>query len=288
MTQWNQIVELAGWGMDQEPDRERYCDHGTMFQVRENAERLLRCRPVWESTSPIVSEATRDLAELLASHAQRADFQREFSGLKWQMQVVDLRRLISFQRRLVFPAEKSKRSGPAQLSWRERVDFAFPAERKSDYTAELTTAELVLRSTNPNFRVRLEDQIGSSERCSLRVEHGSPFLEVARYEGRWFLRDGYHRAWHLIRVGVFEVPAVVIEARTLRELGAAQPWFFSESILLSDRPPAVVDFCEDNLILQWRRPARRKVIRIAVSESFETIPGNLREEHDNEYCNDAR
>jgi len=194
MTAWNQIVELAVWGMDQQPDRERYCDHNTMFQIRENAERRVRCGPVWESTSPIVPEATRDLAESHASHAQRADFQREFGGLKRQMQIVDLRRLISFQRRLVFRAEKSNRSGPAQLSWRERADFAFPAERKSDHSADL----------------------------------------------------------------------------------------------LSDRPPAVVGFCEDNLIFQWRRPALPKLIRIAAGESYETIPGNFRKEHDDEHCNDAR
>lgn len=288
MTVWNQVVELAGWGMDEELDRERYCDPGTIAQIQADAERLVRYRPVWESISPIVPDAVRGLAELLKSPAERADFQREFSGLEWQIQVVDLRRLISFQRRLVLPDEGSRRPDSGPVSWPERVDLAFPPERKSDYEIERGATGLVLRSANPDFRVRLEDRRESPERCSFRVEHGSPFMEVAHYGGRWFLRDGYHRAWRLMRAGVFEVPAVVIEARTLRELGAAQSWFFAESILLRDRPPAVMDFCEDNLILQWRRPARRKVIRIAVSESFEIVPGKSREEHDNEYCNEAR
>jgi hypothetical protein len=288
MTVWNQVVELAGWGMDEEPDRERYCDPGTIAQSQADAERLVRHRPVWKSVSPIVPEAARGLAELLKIHTERADFQREFSGLEWQIQVMDLRRLISFQRRLVLPDEGSARPDSGPVSWLERVDLAFPSERKSGYEIERGATELVLRSANPDFRVRLEDRLESPERCSFRLEHGSPFMEVAHYGGRWFLRDGYHRASRLMRVGVFEVPAVVIEARTLQELGAAQRWFFAESTLFSDRPPAVMDFCEDNLILQWRRPARRKVIRIAVSDSFETMPVSLREEKEHEYCNDAR
>ena len=288
MTAWNQILELVGWGMDEEPDRERCCDKGTIARSQEDAKRLLRCRSAWESKSPTCSESTCQIADLLARHAQRTDLQREFHGLQWELHVVDLRLLLSFQRRLVLPDEGSTRLDSGPVSWQERVNLAFPAERKSDYSVELSKSELVLRSANPDFRVLLEDRLESPERCSFRVEHGSPFMEVAHYGGRWFLRDGYHRAWRFMCMGVFEVPVVVIEARTQRELGAVQSWFFSESTLFSERPPAVADFCEENLTLQWRRPARRKVIRIAVNESFETIPSSLREEKEHEYCNDAR
>ena len=101
------------------------------------------------------------------------------------------------------------------------------------------------------------------------VRHGSPFMEVGCYQNRWFLRDGYHRAYHLLLAGIFEIPAVIVETATLEELGADQPWFFPEAALLSRRPPLVTDFLADELVLRWYRPARRKVIHISITEDFE-------------------
>jgi hypothetical protein len=83
------------------------------------------------------------------------------------------------------------------------------------------------------------------------------------------LRDGYHRAYRLLQAGVHRIPAVVIYARTIKELGATEPWFFSKEQLFSDRPPRVVDFLDENLVLSYERTALRKVIRIRVEESLE-------------------
>jgi hypothetical protein len=100
---------------------------------------------------------------------------------------------------------------------------------------------------------------------------GSPFFEVAELRGRWFLRDGYHRAYRLLQAGVHRVPAVVIHARTIGELGATEPWFFSEEQLFSDRPPCVMDFLDENMVLRYERTALRKVIRIRVEESLQAF-----------------
>ena len=94
-------------------------------------------------------------------------------------------------------------------------------------------------------------------------------MEVGYYRGRWFLRDGYHRAYRLLRAGIVEIPAVIVQASTLEELGANQPWFFPEEKFFSRRPPLVTDFLADGLVLRWHRPVRRKVIRVAITEEFE-------------------
>ena len=41
------------------------------------------------------------------------------------------------------------------------------------------------------------------------------------------------------------MPAVVIYARSIEEVGATAPWFFNEEQLFSDRPPQVTDFLDD-------------------------------------------
>jgi hypothetical protein len=46
---------------------------------------------------------------------------------------------------------------------------------------------------------------------------GSPYLQVARYKERYFVRDGYHRAAGLLRVGVREVPCILVEASTFED-----------------------------------------------------------------------
>jgi len=97
---------------------------------------------------------------------------------------------------------------------------------------------------------------------------GSPFFEVAQYAGRWFLRDGYHRAYKLLQAGIFQLPAVIVRARTLEELGAAQPRFFSEAILLSEHPPFVSDFLDEDLTIEYDRRPIIKTLCITMEESI--------------------
>jgi hypothetical protein len=44
---------------------------------------------------------------------------------------------------------------------------------------------------------------------------------------------------------------VIVRARTLEELGAVQPRFFSEAILLSEHPPFVTEFLNDGLTIEY-------------------------------------
>jgi hypothetical protein len=126
-----------------------------------------------------------------------------------------------------------------------------------------------LHSVNPDLQLRVNRQNRRTGGLPLELYGGSPFFEVGEFRGRWFLRDGYHRAYGLLQAGVHRIPAVVIYARTIEELGATEPWFFGESQLFSERPPQVTDFLEDDLVLRYERVALRKVIRIRIEESLQ-------------------
>src|SRR5260370_40652376 len=97
---------------------------------------------------------------------------------------------------------------------------------------------VILQSSNPNVQLR----VTQDPAAPVAVYAGSPFFEVAQYAGRWFLRDGYRRAYKLLRAGIFQIPAVIVHARTLEELGPVKPQFFSGAILLSDHSPFRSDF----------------------------------------------
>ena len=284
----NRIVELAAWGFDESPDRDRVVAADDLARVRERAADLVQSCPEWDSISPVLDDATEHLKDRLSTYATRNNVQMEFEGLEWRLAVIDLRRLLCFQRRLVLPAEDTDHDSHQEFDWQRRLDLAFSPPRASQFTQRLNPTELTLQTDNPDFSATLKPVSKDADSIAVTLCHGSPFVEVARYRDRWFLRDGYHRAYRLLRARVFEVPAVIVHARTLDELGAVQPWFFPEDVLFSRRPPAVTDFTLDDLVLRWRRPARRKVIRIVITEHFETLHSEEEKGAEHEHCNQAR
>ena len=264
MKRENLILELAAWGLDDSSDRPASsCAARTQAQAEECLASLLD----WNSRSARIEALPVDIQNALTHNAERDDLSEEFDGLEWTLGVVDLRRLVSFQRRLVFHEEIID---DAELhNWATRIQLALPHRRTSAYQRTWHLSGLTLRSENPDFTVRWRTTSEWDEVFALIVRHGSPFMEVGGYRGRWFLRDGYHRAYSLLRAGIFEIPAVIVETATLEELGAGQPWFFPEEVLFGRRPPLVTDFLADELVLRWHRPARRKVIHISITEDFE-------------------
>ena len=127
-----------------------------------------------------------------------------------------------------------------------------------------STQTFVLHSANPDLHVRMTGEIA----FPFSVHAGGPFFEVACFRGRWFLRDGYHRAYALLQAGVFEIPAVIVQAATLEELGANAPCFFPEQVLFSQAPPRVIDFLNQELVLEYERVPFLKTIHIQMEETL--------------------
>lgn len=266
MKRENLMIELAAWGLDDNPDRP--ADEGTT-RAQTRAEEGVAALPDWNSRSPRIEALSVDIQNALNQNAVRDDLRAEFHGLAWTLGVVDLRRLVSFQRRLALNEEPV--DGAELRGWTARMQVSLPYRRTSEFVSALHSSGLILSSENPDLTVRWQTTREDEGVFALRVRHGSPFMEVGCYRGRWFLRDGYHRAYRLLRAGIFETPAVIVQSATLNELGAEQPWFFPEHVLFSRRPPLVTDFLADELVLRWYRPARRKVIHVSITEDFELL-----------------
>lgn len=134
-----------------------------------------------------------------------------------------------------------------------------------------------LSSLNPNLRV-----VGSNvaealvspspqvppqkmQAFTFFVSMGASYVQVARYQGRHFLRDGYHRAAGLLRVGVTRVPAVVVDAPSYQFVASA-PGLFDHEVAFSDRVPSLSDFWDDSVSADGLQPAVRKVVRMRADE----------------------
>ncbi len=205
-----EVRELAAWDFDEPVDRGSLVGEQLQNAAR-SAQRKFAERDPHRAESPIVLERSDSPDQLLATRKRAVADSGEFNDLAWELDVVDLRKLIAFQRRIAFAGDRLQMKQDA--TWLQLLDLALPMNATSK----------------------------------------SPFIEVASYSGRWFLRDGYHRSFRLLKEDISFVPAVVVYAETLAQMGAVGSQFFPEEILFSTRPPMVTDFLDDAMMLRYRR-----------------------------------
>lgn len=270
------IHELIAWELDDYSHRNAGSDLSeSAFAKRlADARSLLAQRNCDEPGSALVDyDEDAEIKRLLVAHAERPDLHQEYEGLDWALGVVDLHCLLAFQRRLVFDLDLQQLQPPQQEDWSALFSLSLGTARDTNYSMTIykrdeSCSEFRLHSNNPDLQLR---QAPSSKEGGLpfALYGGSPFFEVAEFRGKWFLRDGYHRAYRLLQAGVHHVPAVMIRARTLEEVGATRPWFFEEHQLFSGRPPRVTDFLDDDLVLSYNRRRFVKTIRISIEETLD-------------------
>lgn len=76
-------------------------------------------------------------------------------------------------------------------------------------------------------------------------------LSVARIQGRYFLRDGYHRAYGFLSNGIYVVPAFVREFGATEQLGIPAG-MLPTGAWLGDRPPFLPDYIDDAVSAEVR------------------------------------
>ncbi|RXH56912.1 hypothetical protein [Granulicella sibirica] len=255
------VRELIGWSLDENRHRP------TNLQAHVAAARqTLASEPVHPLESALLEIPTA-LEDLLKAEATRPDLAEEMCGLDWSLGLIDLRHLVAFQRRLSLDQLSIQPVVPDPANWPGLTEVTLSQPRLVRYSSAGSIASGAVTITSPNPDLTLRPTADPEH--PFRIHGGSPFLEVAHYRDRWILRDGYHRALLVLSAGVHQVPAVLIEARTIAEVGAIHPWFFSEDELFSPRPPRVTDFLSDALTIEYPRPRLHKTIRIHIEETFE-------------------
>ena len=239
-----EVVELAAWGFD--------------ASVHRPAEHVSAPLPAVRAAGPASLEGdTWALQPLLAAVLARRDLHEEFAGQQPSIQVVDLRELIAFQRRLVLDPLRPAPAVPRQDDWPALLALAFGPPRATEH---VWVDERTVNSPNPDLQLRPAADGG------LILHGGSPFLEVALLGGRAFLRDGYHRAYRLLAAGVWAVPAVVFQAETLDEVFPAAPWFFPATVLERPDAPRVRDFHDVTLTVRYSRPRSRRTLQLSLQQ----------------------
>jgi len=246
---------------------------------RNSGATLQRRRPYRQST-PVLSKLQGKLKQRAEEFRQRPDVIADLDGQDWTVGMVDLRNLLSFHRVVdedaLQRAQRVVSEDPDSL-----FSFCLPRpglDARVSGAIDKVNRTVTLTSRNCNFRIGspliVDLEVSASpgqpprkeKHIGFTVGFGAPFVQVVECNGRWLLRDGYHRCYGLLKRSICKIPCVFTKVRDFAETGAAAPGFFPYEILFGDRPPFLTDFLDDSVSETTKRAAQQKVVRIAASE----------------------
>jgi hypothetical protein len=199
--------------------------------------------------------------------------------MSWRIEMVDLRHVQGLQK-VIKTDGLEARIEPLKSGTMSLLDFCLPTtqpEPPHGTFADLDGKGFTISSLNPNLRIAG----GDTNRADVATSAGSPTvpmmaltilvflgtssLQVASYNNRYFLRDGYHPAAALVQAGIHVVSCLFIEAASFEQVtpGAG---FFTYEVSYGDKPPLIPDFWETDVADDVLQPAVRKVVRIRGDE----------------------
>ena len=233
-------------------------------------------RPLTRFDAPVV-EAPSEARATIDAITARADLQALFAPHRWRIGFVDLSKpVLTYQRAVLTEdaVERVMRADPDDLQTLFQICLPEPEAVEMEGGFDASQNAFTTSSANPNLRIggfaavdiRQEPAGAPNKLFGFTVSLGSSVLQLVEYKRRWFVRDGYHRVYGLLKRGITRVPCVLIEAKSFEETGAARPGFFSFELLYSERPPLVSDFLTDEFSAEIPLAAVRKVIRIKAEE----------------------
>lgn len=177
-----------------------------------------------------------------------ARFSQAFGQRPFQFAMVKPDRLIALQT-TVKPRADTVPSDPADL-----LRFALPD--KYEVPAEMTftppQGPIYITSRHPNMQgIAMDMEQG---RLVIRPPMHLNLIQVAHFQGRFYLRNGYHRVFDAISAGVAEIPAIVTQPLQVQEvdIGGAANYNVGYTMRLQ-RPPLMQDFLNAATMTTSRR-----------------------------------
>jgi hypothetical protein len=185
----------------------------------------------------------------------------------WHIAVVDLARVCAFQPIVLTDTAPERVGGLAADDVTAVAAVTLPTAPAECPHVGFDPAKQAFTVLSPNRNLRVVGQI----RTPLPDSEGAlglgfvvrvmpSFVQVIRFQGRYLLHDGYHRAFGLLGRGIRYVPAFMRDVAAIEEF--AVPGMLPQSAFLGDRPPVLPDYHDDEVASSVRAPAPQKVIVI--------------------------
>lgn len=219
--------------------------------------------------APEVTPAPEAWRDHLQRVAARPLFQRLYAGRPWQFAAVPLDALVCVQPFLnyTFAGSRAADDEPGML----RLCLPAEPERLEVWggIAEAETPAASFYTWDPNVHVTAAKvETHSQLRVTFTISKTAVFLQVARIDGRLYLKNGTHRAVGLAAAGFRHLAAIVVDHPDHDEL----PRILPRRILAGPCPPLIGDFLDPDFYVTYPWVDRVKFIRLVPEEFAAPVP----------------
>jgi hypothetical protein len=194
----------------------------------------------------------------------------------FEVKIAHLDRICGFQP-VVFTDSASLRVGlndPEDLAGIAEVSLprTLPQAIRAQY--DPLRRSWIIASANPNLRIisQVPLRVSNAADGTLRLDEngvpvlgfavgiGESFMQVGRFQGRYYLRDGYHRALGFLMKGITRVPVFVRDVPVTENLAPAG--MLPEQAYLGNRPPQLRDYLDNDVSIDVTLPWSQKLVVI--------------------------
>lgn len=238
-------------------------------RVRE-ARDAVAARPVGIDQADLVSAAPPDLA----GHLARLQATPAGTGMLqegWTVAMVDLERVVAFQPLVFTDTAVERVAGVAPDDLVAIAELTLPINHTAPIIGQYDQLKQTYTFTSPDPNLKVLGifngpvaQADGMPGYGFLVGVAPSFLQVVRFQGRYLLRDGYHRAFGLLSRRIRHVPAFVRDFDTLENLAPAG--MLPHSAWLGSRPPVLRDYHDDLVAESVRWAAQRKMVIVQALE----------------------
>lgn len=187
----------------------------------------------------------------------------------WTVALVDLTRVCGFQP-LVFSDQATERVRDVDgtdVTALAALTLPISAGTELPIQFDRVHQAWTVSSPNPNLRIAgpvgpIAPAPGGPPVLGFAVVMPPSFLQVGRHRGRYFLRDGYHRAFGLLSRGIKVVPAFVRDITAFEELVADPRTMLPQDSYQGARPPVLPDYLDEAVSAPVQVPAAHKLVVI--------------------------
>jgi hypothetical protein len=244
-------------------------------ELARHARDAVQSRPAGFDQADLLSEPPDELDSHISQLRQTPTAEPMFRE-GWRVQIADLSRVCAFQPSVFTDGEAGRAESIKADDIAAIAAVTLPLEVPEPPRVQFDPARQAYMVLSPNQNLRIVGQFGTAvpnvpgaTGLGFVVGVTQSFMQVVRFRDRFLLRDGYNRAFGLLRQGITHVPVFTRDLQHIEELGTS-PGTLPQDAYLDERPPLLRDFHDDAVSRDVRLPTPQRMI---VIQGIELSPG---------------
>lgn len=223
-----------------------------------------------QNLRPEIKQIDEKYNERFEKLQKEQTFQEHLIGMKsHRFAFVELSKIHCFQTMLNTEfIESLVKKAPEPSDVQETIKFCLPTQEEKAVNEVMSTTNkdntISFISDNLDFRilglVQGEDTNTRRKFSGFQYGFGLPLISVVEYKGILLIKNGYHRAFALLRKGHKFLPCLLLQTDNYQGTGAQSDGFFPIDLIMSDKSPILDDFTSEAAIVIPRRRFKKMIM----------------------------